>query len=151
MRVLAIEHVQLAMPKGEEQRAREFYSGLLGIPELVKPPHLAKRGGVWFEADRLKIHLGIDPDFRPARKAHPALLVEGLAGLVAALRKNGYTVVDDEPLEGFFRVWCAEFGKPFLNKNNRNAACLGLLSEAIPQASFVVVRSCHQNVAPPSR
>lgn len=113
MKVLAIEHVQLAMPAGEEPRARAFYAGLLGIPELAKPPQLAKRGGVWFESGRLKVHLGVEKDFRPARKAHPALLVEGLARLVEALRANGCKVVDDEPLEGYFRVYVDD---PFGNR-----------------------------------
>ena len=101
------------MPAGEEQRAREFYSGLLGIPETPKPPHLAKRGGAWFENDRLKLHLGVEQDFRPARKAHPALLVEGLAGLVEALRTKGYDILDDEPMAGFFRVYVHD---PFGNR-----------------------------------
>lgn len=81
MRVHAIDHVQLAMPAGEEEKARAFYTGVLGIGEKPKPPHLAKRGGVWFEDRSLKIHLGVEKDFRPAKKAHPALLVEDVAGL----------------------------------------------------------------------
>lgn len=113
MRVVGIEHVQLAMPPGEESRAREFYAGLLGIPEVPKPPHLAKRGGAWFENERLKIHLGVESDFRPARKAHPALCVEGLRELVEALRRAGCSVVDDEPLEGFDRVYVSD---PFGNR-----------------------------------
>ncbi len=112
MRILGIEHVQLAMPSGEEERARAFYSGLLGIEEMPKPPHLASRGGAWFEHDGLKIHLGVDPDFRPARKAHPALLVEGLAELVARLRASGHAVVE-EPMEGFLRVYVND---PFGNR-----------------------------------
>jgi catechol 2,3-dioxygenase-like lactoylglutathione lyase family enzyme len=112
-RVVRIDHVQLAMPPGGEARARAFYAGLLGIPEIEKPPHLARRGGAWFESPALKIHLGVEQDFHPARKAHPALLVEGLAELVSALRRNGYAVVDDEPLEGFFRVYVAD---PFGNR-----------------------------------
>ena len=89
MNIIGIEHVQLAMPQGEEERAREFYSGVLGIPEVPKPPELAKRGGVWFENKFLKLHLGVEADFRPARKAHPALLVEGLRQLVALLPGPG--------------------------------------------------------------
>jgi hypothetical protein len=69
--VEAIDHVQLAMPAGREEDARRFYGGLLGIPEQPKPPHLAARGGCWFETDRVKVHLGVDADFRPAKKAHP--------------------------------------------------------------------------------
>ena len=101
MRILAIEHVQLAMPANEEPRARDFYSNLLGIPEIPKPPELAKRGGAWFERGPLKIHLGVESDFRPARKAHPALLVEGLAQLIPRLRAGGYVVIDNERFGGF--------------------------------------------------
>jgi catechol 2,3-dioxygenase-like lactoylglutathione lyase family enzyme len=113
MRVLAIEHVQLAMPPGEEEEARAFYAGLLGIPEVPKPPHLARRGGAWFERGALKIHLGVERDFRPARKAHPALLVEGLEALAERLRRHGARLVDDEPLEGFLRVYVDD---PFGNR-----------------------------------
>ena len=113
MKVVGIEHLQLAMPRGEEDRARAFYSGILGIPEIPKPPELAKRGGVWFESEFLKIHLGVEAEFRPARKAHPALLVEDLRALVALLRERGIQVVDDEALEGFMRVYVAD---PFGNR-----------------------------------
>jgi len=113
MRVRSIDHVQLAMPAGEEGRARAFYSGALGLPEIPKPPHLAARGGCWFESDTVKIHLGIDREFRPARKAHPALLVEGLARLVERLRAGGYALVDDEPLAGYDRVYVDD---PFGNR-----------------------------------
>jgi catechol 2,3-dioxygenase-like lactoylglutathione lyase family enzyme len=75
MNIYAIDHVQLAMPAGEEEKARAFYAGVLGIPEVAKPPHLARRGGVWFQQGDLKIHLGVEENFRPAKKAHPALLV----------------------------------------------------------------------------
>src|SRR3954468_9699326 len=100
MRVLAVDHVQLAMPAGEEERARSFYRGVLGITETPKPPHLAVRGGVWFEEGALKLHLGVEKEFRPAKKAHPALLVEGLSELVEKCRAAGYEVVSDERLEG---------------------------------------------------
>jgi hypothetical protein len=73
--VVAIDHVQLAMPAGEEATAIAFYEGLLGIPNVPKPPHLATRGGCWFEEASLKVHLGVEQDFHPARKAHPALRV----------------------------------------------------------------------------
>jgi len=81
MAIVGIEHVQLAMPAGREADAREFYSLLHGIPEIPKPPRLAHRGGAWFESGPVKIHLGVETDFRPARKAHPALLVRDLAAL----------------------------------------------------------------------
>src|SRR6516164_8443241 len=89
MRLTAIDHVQLAMPEGGEGRARGFYGEILGLPEKAKPPALAARGGVWFETPRLKIHLGVEKDFRPARKAHPALLVEDLPTLAQRLSAAG--------------------------------------------------------------
>ena len=76
MRIVRLDHVQLAMPAGGEALARAFYGGALGIPEVPKPPELAKRGGCWFERGALKIHLGVEREFRPARKAHPGLQVE---------------------------------------------------------------------------
>ncbi|HZS07282.1 MAG TPA: VOC family protein [Blastocatellia bacterium] len=113
MKVYAIEHVQLAMPPEGEDRARGFYGGVLGLTEKPKPEHLAKRGGVWFEDGPLKIHLGVEQDFRPAKKAHPALLVAGLDDLVRRCREAGYTIVTDEPLEGFHRVYVSD---PFGNR-----------------------------------
>ena len=84
-----IDHVQLAMPPGGEDLAVAFYEGLLGIRQVRKPPHLAVRGGCWFEDDDVKVHLGVDPDFRPARKAHPALLVTDLPALVGTSATQG--------------------------------------------------------------
>ena len=103
------------MPAGGEDAARAFYKGLLGIPEVPKPAHLAVRGGCWFEAPdgSVKVHLGVDADFRPARKAHPALRVEDLPSLLATLRAAGVTVVDDEPLEGHDRAYADD---PFGNR-----------------------------------
>src|SRR5262245_28505620 len=94
-RILSIEHIQLAMPRGEEDRARGYYSGLLGIPEVAKPAELAKRGGVWFELGAVKVHLGVEPEFRAAKKAHPAFLVRDLPALVRRLRDAGVEVIDD--------------------------------------------------------
>jgi catechol 2,3-dioxygenase-like lactoylglutathione lyase family enzyme len=108
-----IEHVQLAMPAGGEDAATHFYEGLLGVPRVPKPPHLAVRGGCWFEDEAVKIHLGVEADFRPARKAHPALVVDDLGRLVEELRAAGSEVVDDEPLEGWFRVYVSD---PFGNR-----------------------------------
>lgn len=90
--IRAIDHVQLAMPAGEEEAAERFYGGLLGIPRVPKPPHLAKRGGCWFEDGTLRVHLGVEADFRPARKAHPALAVEDLDLLIARLADAGVEV-----------------------------------------------------------
>ena len=113
MLIDAIDHVQLAMPPGEEDAARRFYAGILGIPEVPKPPHLAKRGGAWFERGSLKIHLGVEKDFRAARKAHPALRVVELSALAERLRSAGFEVTDDEPLEGYERIYTAD---PFGNR-----------------------------------
>ena len=104
MKVLGLDHVQLAMPPGEEDKARAFYSDILGLSEVPKPAELAKRGGVWFQSGACKIHLGVEEDFRPAKKAHPALLVEELEKLVTRCQKAGYMISRDVPLEGFNRV-----------------------------------------------
>lgn len=101
MSVKRLDHVQLAMPPGREGEARAFYGGVLGISEVPKPPHLARRGGCWFERDGLKVHLGVEADFKPARKAHPAFIVSDLGELVARLETRGYRVVEDEPLKGY--------------------------------------------------
>jgi len=95
----AIDHVQLAAPAGCEAEARRFYGEILGMQELVKPPLLARRGGVWFASGDVQIHLGIEEDFRPARKAHPALRCNHYDGLLARLRSAGVAVkeVDDIP------------------------------------------------------
>ncbi len=102
--VLSLHHVQLAMPAGEEDRARAFYGSVLGLTEEPKPASLAARGGVWFESGSLRLHLGVEADFRPARKAHPALLVVGLAALAERCRAAGFPPVTDVPLPGFDRV-----------------------------------------------
>jgi catechol 2,3-dioxygenase-like lactoylglutathione lyase family enzyme len=113
MAIYAIDHVQLAMPPGEEDRARAFYGGVLGMCETPKPPVLAVRGGVWFEAGAVKVHLGVEQDFRPARKAHPAFLVEGLDALATRCTENGSPISYDEPLAGYRRLHVAD---PFGNR-----------------------------------
>jgi catechol 2,3-dioxygenase-like lactoylglutathione lyase family enzyme len=111
--IVRIDHVQLAMPAGREEEAVAFYSALLGIPVVPKPPELAARGGCWFEDGPLKIHLGVDAAFVAARKAHPALVVSGLRDLVALLTEHGVPVVEDPGLEGFDRVYVDD---PFGNR-----------------------------------
>jgi catechol 2,3-dioxygenase-like lactoylglutathione lyase family enzyme len=113
MAIKALDHVQLAMPAGREQDAREFYHGILGIPELRKPPQLEGRGGCWFERGALKVHLGVEQDFRPAKKAHPAFIVDQLRALVSKLAAGGYRVADDEPLAGYDHVFVHD---PFGNR-----------------------------------
>ena len=117
MSIVGIEHVQLAMPRGGEAEAQAFYEELLGLPRVPKPPHLEMRGGCWFESDSgtgaVKIHLGVEDPFSPARKAHPALQVQDLPALVEQLRGAGVAVRDDEPLEGYDRVYVDD---PFGNR-----------------------------------
>jgi catechol 2,3-dioxygenase-like lactoylglutathione lyase family enzyme len=113
VRVVRLDHVQLAMPAGGEAVARNFYAGTLGIPETPKPAQLAARGGCWFEDGELKIHLGVDPDFRAATKAHPALIVDDLAALIDRLEAAGFSVTRDDPLEGYDRCFTSD---PFGNR-----------------------------------
>jgi catechol 2,3-dioxygenase-like lactoylglutathione lyase family enzyme len=113
MSILGFEHVQLAMPKGGEEKARAFYAGVLGMREEPKPPELAARGGAWFSDGTTQIHLGVDPDFRPARKAHPALVVRGLDAYLARARAQGIRIVDDDPLPGWRRAFLDD---PFGNR-----------------------------------
>jgi catechol 2,3-dioxygenase-like lactoylglutathione lyase family enzyme len=91
--ITGFDHVQVAMPAGREDAARAFYAGLLGMIELQKPPILAARGGCWFGSGAAVLHLGVEASFTPARKAHPALLVEDLDALAAALTAAGYQCI----------------------------------------------------------
>jgi catechol 2,3-dioxygenase-like lactoylglutathione lyase family enzyme len=100
---LFIDHIQLAMPGGEENKARAFYQDLLGMKEVPKPTELAKRGGCWFESGSVQIHLGVENDFRPAKKAHPALLCGDYSGLVQRLRKAEVEVVEPNDIPGVRR------------------------------------------------
>jgi catechol 2,3-dioxygenase-like lactoylglutathione lyase family enzyme len=114
MTILSIDHVQLAMPAGEEQKARAFYADLLGFTEILKPPELAKRGGAWFESGKVQLHLGVETDFRPARKAHPAFLVDDLDGFIARVQEAGLEIDSPQPpLDGYRR---AHIFDPFGNR-----------------------------------
>lgn len=113
MAITGIDHVQLAMPPGGEEAARGFYSGLLGLPEVPKPPALAARGGCWFEGPSVKLHLGVEADFRAARKAHPGLLVDDLAAMVAVLQAAGVSAAPGDPVEGRPRCFVSD---PFGNR-----------------------------------
>ena len=106
--VVGLHHVQLACPAGSEEALRYFYADLLGVPETAKPPVLAARGGVWFRSAGVEIHLGVEADFRPARKAHPGLLVDDLDGLVARLAVAGVDVQWDGDFPGHRRCYVAD-------------------------------------------
>ncbi|HET9028766.1 MAG TPA: VOC family protein [Candidatus Aquilonibacter sp.] len=91
----AIDHVQLAMPSGGEDGARAFYVRVLGMVELPKPEELAKRGGCWFASGDAQLHLGVEDDFRPAKKAHPGLRCTDYDSLLRKLRDAGIEVTED--------------------------------------------------------
>jgi len=101
------------MPPGEEPRAEAFYSGLLGLPRVEKPAELAARGGCWFRGEGIEVHLGVEEEFRPARKAHPAILVQGLDDLEAALKEGGVETTRDVELAGHRRFYAND---PFGNR-----------------------------------
>jgi catechol 2,3-dioxygenase-like lactoylglutathione lyase family enzyme len=113
MEIVAIDHVQLAMPKGKESEAIAFYQDILGIPETPKPATLSGRGGAWFERGDLKIHLGVENEFRPARKAHPGLLVSDLDQLIDTLTASGCEVTIDTSLPDMRRAFSSD---PFGNR-----------------------------------
>ncbi|NKY04561.1 glyoxalase [Gordonia polyisoprenivorans] len=108
-----LHHMQLAMPAGEEDRARAFFVDVLGMAEVGKPAVLAERGGVWFRAGGLELHLGVESDFRPARKAHPGILVDDLDALFQRLAGAGYSVQPDGDFPGFRRFYATD---PFDNR-----------------------------------
>jgi catechol 2,3-dioxygenase-like lactoylglutathione lyase family enzyme len=112
-RVTGLDHVQVAMPPGGEDRARAFYAGVLGMTEVPKPPVLAGRGGVWFSAGAAQVHLGVEADFRPARKAHPALSVSALREVLDACRAAGFDPLPGERLDGRERAYVHD---PFGNR-----------------------------------
>ena len=113
MSLTAIHHVQLAMPPGGEDAATTFYEGVLGLPRVPKPAPLAARGGCWFEAGTVRVHLGVEADFRPARKAHPALLTDDLAELRARCDAAGHPTRAGDGVPGFDQAYVDD---PFGNR-----------------------------------
>jgi catechol 2,3-dioxygenase-like lactoylglutathione lyase family enzyme len=108
-----LHHVLLAMPPGEEEAARAFYAGVLGLAEVEKPPVLAARGGAWFRAGGVELHLGVEQDFRPAAKAHPAVVVDDLDGLAERLEAAGQDATWDGEFPGHRRIYATD---PFGNR-----------------------------------
>jgi catechol 2,3-dioxygenase-like lactoylglutathione lyase family enzyme len=108
-----LHHMQLAMPAGKEEAARAFFVGVLGMTEVDKPPVLAARGGAWFRSGGLELHLGVEEDFRPARKGHPGILVGDLDAVVERLQAAGQDVRWDGDFPGFRRVYAHD---PFGNR-----------------------------------
>jgi catechol 2,3-dioxygenase-like lactoylglutathione lyase family enzyme len=115
MKFLAFEHVHIAMPAGEEAKARAFYGDVLGMTEIPKPLPLAGRGGAWFQAGDVIIHLGVEADFRPARKAHPAVVVDDVDAFLARCREYAVEIDASQPaLAGYKRVHIFDpFGNRF--------------------------------------
>jgi catechol 2,3-dioxygenase-like lactoylglutathione lyase family enzyme len=113
MKYLGLHHVQIGVPAGGEDRAREFYGDALGLEPIPKPAHLAVRGGLWFRAGAQEVHLGIEPEHRALQRAHPALLVEGLDALRRRLQDHGVETYEDLPLPGHRRFYAKD---PFGNR-----------------------------------
>ncbi|MFF0437235.1 glyoxalase [Streptomyces sp. NPDC004327] len=103
--LVAVDHVQLAAPVGSEPLLRSYYGGVLGMTEIPKPPVLAARGGCWFAAGAVQLHVGVEADFRPARKAHPGLRVRGIDAFAARVARAGGAVVWDDNLPGHRRFY----------------------------------------------
>jgi catechol 2,3-dioxygenase-like lactoylglutathione lyase family enzyme len=110
---LGLDHVQLAAPEGCEEEARRFFHHLLGMPEVPKPELLRKRGGVWFQCGPQTIHIGVETPFSPAKKAHPAFLIQHLDALQARLAQAGVEVRVSEEIPGVKRFFVDD---PFGNR-----------------------------------
>jgi len=111
--ILRINHVQLAIPPDRERDARRFYGDVLGLPELEKPAALAARGGAWFDLGAVQLHLGVEADFRPARKAHVAFDVGDFDAIVARCRDAGHEPRVDRAVPGVRRCFVDD---PFGNR-----------------------------------
>lgn len=111
--IVGLDHIQLAMPEGREDAARAFYADILELTETEKPKPLLSRGGCWFEGGGVMVHLGVEKDFAPARKAHPAFLVADLEMLRGLLEEAGIGITPDNALPGIRRFYAAD---PFGNR-----------------------------------
>lgn len=108
-----LHHVQLAIPVGGEDQCRQFWGQVLAMDEIAKTPVLAARGGCWFRGGGLEVHLGVEADFSPARKAHPGILVSSLDALARRLQDHGREVQWDDGFPGYRRFYAAD---PFGNR-----------------------------------
>ncbi|MDP4163760.1 MAG: VOC family protein [Bacillota bacterium] len=111
--IKSIDHIQLAAPQHSEEIARAFYQGLLGFEEVEKPEELRKRGGVWFSAGAVQLHIGIEDPFYPAKKAHPGLVIENIDALMAHLNEKDVEFIEDDKLPGAKRFYMND---PFGNR-----------------------------------
>lgn len=108
-----IDHIQLAAPPGSEEKARMFYGKLLGMQEIEKPENLKVRGGCWFQCGAQEVHIGIQPDFVPAKKAHPGFTVDNLTSLKRQLEDASCLISEEPPIEGRARFFISD---PFGNR-----------------------------------
>jgi len=113
MNIASLDHIQLAMPPGKEDEARNFFGRVLGMREDDKPEPLASRGGCWFRAGTVIVHLGVEKDFLPQKKAHPAFCIEDLDGLARRLNEEEYSVTWDSALSTRHRFFTND---PFGNR-----------------------------------
>lgn len=113
MGIIALDHVQMTMPAGQEDAARAFFIGLLGFTEVEKPASLQGRGGAWFTAGSVNLHVGVEDPFTPNKKAHPAFLFDSLQETVDRLAAAGAVLKDDKPLPGYIRKFTED---PFGNR-----------------------------------
>jgi catechol 2,3-dioxygenase-like lactoylglutathione lyase family enzyme len=113
MPILSLDHVQVAIPVGGEKRARTFYTGILGFTEIEKPASMAGRNSIWFAAGAVNLHLGVEPEFHAAKRAHPAFIVDDLDEILAACERAGLTTKPDTSFNGFRRVHVLD---PFGNR-----------------------------------
>ena len=111
--IVALDHIQMAMPAGAEDVARDFYGALLGLTEVPKPAPLQPRGGCWFVSQGVTLHLGVEADFRPARKAHPAFRVADLERSRAHFEAAGVATIPDDTVPSVRRFYVAD---PFGNR-----------------------------------
>jgi catechol 2,3-dioxygenase-like lactoylglutathione lyase family enzyme len=111
--IAAIDHVQIAIPPGGEAVARGFYEGVLGLTEVPKPPSMARRGGAWYQSGAVKVHLGVEEDFRANDKAHVAFLVDDVGAVAAQAEAKGFCVKHDDELPGHVRAFLYD---PFGNR-----------------------------------
>lgn len=111
--IIGIDHIQIAAPPDSEKAARRFYGELLGMEEIPKPDSLRARGGCWFRCGLHEVHIGIQQDFMPAKKAHPGFTVNALEQLKLRLQGFGYAIIEDEPINGRSRFFTHD---PFGNR-----------------------------------
>lgn len=113
MSVIGLDHLQMTIPEGGEEAARDFFIGLLGFTEVAKPAVLQSSGGLWLEAGPVNLHIGIETPFAPNKKGHPAFLVNDLDEVIAKLEHANAVLKDDKQLPGYRRKFTED---PFGNR-----------------------------------